>query len=398
MKDDEIADFPIVGIGASAGGLDAYKNLLRSLPTDTGAAFVLVQHLDPNHESLMADLLARHTRMEVKQAEDDMHLQRNTVYVIPPGKFLRLIDHGLFLDEPVKEKGIRLAVDYFFRSMAEVRGERSIGIVLSGTGSDGTLGIQEIKAAGGMVMVQDPSDAEYDGMPRSAMNTGNVDFVLPVSDMGEKLSQFMAHPYLAPKESASGLSDVDPTNFNSVLAMLRRYTDYDFNSYKKGTVERRVQRRMGLKQIENLADYVAYMRERPDEVNQLFRDLLIGVTRFFREPEAWESFGSEVVRRLVERKPKDEPIRAWVPGCASGEEAYTLAMAGRISKVPPVALKLIKKSMNHSLDNMGQADSFRQHFTLHQFAHQSDEFKQFVSQADASVSDFVARRDAAAKG
>lgn len=326
MKDDETADFPIVGIGASAGGLDAYKNLLRSLPTDTGAAFVLVQHLDPNHESLMADLLARHTRMEVKQAEDDMHLERNTVYVIPPGKFLRLIDHGLFLDEPVKEKGIRLAVDYFFRSMAEVRGERSIGIVLSGTGSDGTLGIQEIKAAGGMVMVQDPSDAEYDGMPRSAMNTGNVDFVLPVSDMGEKLSQFMAHPYLAPKESASGLSDVDPTNFISVLAVLRRYTDYDFNSYKKGTVERRVQRRMGLKQIENLADYVAYMRERPDEVNQLFRDLLIGVTRFFREPEAWESFGSEVVRRLVERKPKDEPIRAWVPGCASGEEAYTLAM------------------------------------------------------------------------
>lgn len=326
MKDDETADFPIVGIGASAGGLDAYKNLLRSLATDTGAAFVLVQHLDPNHESLMADLLARHTRMQVKQAEDDMHLERNTVYVIPPGKFLRLIDHGLFLDEPVTEKGIRLAVDYFFRSMAEVRGERSIGIVLSGTGSDGTLGIQEIKAAGGMVMVQDPSDAEYDGMPRSAVNTGNVDFVLPVADMGEKLQQFLAHPYLGTREPEAGLSEADPDSFNTVLALLRRYTDYDFNSYKKGTVERRVQRRMGLKQIETLDAYVAYMRERPDEVNQLFRDLLIGVTRFFREAAAWDVFGQQVVRQLIERKPKDEPVRAWVPGCASGEEAYTLAM------------------------------------------------------------------------
>ncbi|MDW4499937.1 chemotaxis protein CheB [Sulfitobacter sp. D35] len=319
-------DFPIVGVGASAGGLDAYKSLLKSLPTDTGAAYILIQHLDPNHESMMAELLARQTSMKVLQAENEMALEPNTVYVIPPGKFIRLIDHGLFLDDPVKEKGIRMAIDYFFRSLAEVRGEKSIAIVLSGTGSDGTLGIREIKAAGGMVMVQKPDDAEYDGMPRSAIDTGAVDFIAPVREMGERLVDFLRHPYLRKHDRGTALSEEAPDGFAKVLKILRSQTDYDFRSYKKGTVERRIQRRMGLRQAKTLEDYVEIMGETPEEVQQLFRDLLIGVTRFFREPEAWEAFGDEVLDPLVTRTKNGARLRAWVPGCASGEEAYTLAM------------------------------------------------------------------------
>ncbi len=320
-------DFPIVGIGASAGGLEAYKQLLTSLPDDTGAAYILIQHLDPNHPSMMADLLARQTRMTVVQAENEMTLSPNTVYVIPPGKFIRLIDHGLFLDQPVEERGVRMAIDYFFRSLAEVRGEKSIAIVLSGTGSDGTLGIREIKAAGGMVMVQDPQEAEYDGMPRNAAMTGLVDFVLPVAEMPERLVQFMQHPYLRKtRDETETLAEQAPGGFAEVLQLLRAQTDYDFRSYKKGTVERRIQRRMGLGQFKELPDYVRHLRDTPEEVHRLFRDLLIGVTRFFREPEVWQSLGDNVIEPMLDRKKKGTPIRVWVPGCASGEEAYTLAM------------------------------------------------------------------------
>lgn len=318
-------DFPIVGIGASAGGLDAYKSLLDALPADTGAAFILIQHLDPHHPSMMADLLGRHTTMTVVQAENDMALEPDTVYVIPPGKFLRLADHGLFLDEPVKERGIRMSIDHFFRSLAEGRGEKAIGIVLSGTGTDGTLGIREIKAAGGMVMVQKPEEADHDGMPRSAIATGTVDFALPVADMPERIVQFIRHPYLD-RSSTAPTSEAAPVAFQEVLRLLRIHTDYDFRSYKTGTIDRRIQRRMGLGQFKELSDYVSHLRDKPEEVHHLFRDLLIGVTRFFREPEAWEVLADRVIGPMLDAKPRTEPIRAWVPGCASGEEAYTLAM------------------------------------------------------------------------
>ncbi len=318
-------DFPIVGIGASAGGLEAYKRVLEKLPTNSGAAFILIQHLDPNHESMMADLLARHTAMPVRQAENDMALAPDTLFVIPPGKFIRLTDHGLFLDEPVQEKGVRLSIDYFFRSLAEVRCEKSIGIILSGTGTDGTLGLREIKAAGGMVMVQTPEEAEYDGMPRSAIATGLVDFVSPAAEIGERLVTFLAHPYLDRGET--GLSETAPDSFLSVLSILRDQTDYDFHSYKRATVERQIERRMGIRQSDTLEDYLSLLRRSPEEVNLLFRDLLIGVTRFFREREVWQAFATKVIDPLVHRKPRNGIIRAWVPGCATGEEAYTLAMA-----------------------------------------------------------------------
>lgn len=320
-------DFPIVGIGASAGGLDAYKRFLKALPGDTGAAYILIQHLDPNHPSMMADLLTRQTSMTVVQAADDMLLEPNTVYVIPPGKFIRLIDRKLSLDAPVEEKGMRMAIDYFFRSLAEEREEKAIGIVLSGTGSDGTLGLREIKAAGGMAMAQDAVEAEHDGMPRSAFNTGLVDFVLPVAEMPERLTQFFEHPYLRkPADADKSLSQQAGEGYNEVLRQLRLQTEYEFGNYKRGTVERRIQRRMGLGQFRELSDYVAYLTQTPEEVHCLFRDLLIGVTRFFREPEVWEALADKVIEPMLDGKKKGEAIRAWVPGCASGEEAYTLAM------------------------------------------------------------------------
>lgn len=320
-------DFPIVGVGASAGGLDAYRRLLRGLPANSGAAYVFIQHLDPNHESMMADLLARHTSMTVVQAEDDMKVEPNNVYVIPPNKFIKLVDHGLFLDEPIAERGARMSVDYFFRSLAEVRGEKAIGIVLSGTGSDGTLGCREIKAAGGMVIVQKPDTSEYDGMPRSAVGSGAVDFILPVDEMGETLKKYFRHPYLMPpKDEGLNLAESEPEGFRTILSLLHAHTDYDFKSYKKGTLERRIHRRMGLKQISSLGDYVDYLRENRSELSFLFKDLLIGVTRFFREADAWEYLSENAIASIAQRKPDGSPLRAWIPGCSSGEEAYTLAI------------------------------------------------------------------------
>lgn len=325
-KAGEANDFPVVGIGASAGGLDAFRRLLKSMPDDAGIAFILIQHLDPNHESMMVELLSRHTKMPVREAEDAMPLERNTVYMIPPGKFLKLVDHGLFLDEPIQSRGMRLPIDYFFRSLAEVRGERSIGIVLSGTGSDGTLGIKEIKAAGGMAMVQKAASAEYDGMPRSAIATGMVDYVLPIDEMPDRLLRYVHHPYLEPKNRQPDLSESAPDHFKSILSLMQVHTDHDFRCYKKATLNRRIHRRMGLRQIEKLDDYLRLLRENEAELHLLIKDLLIGVTRFFREPDSWKMIVNSVLTPLIESKTVDEPLRAWIPGCATGEEAYTLAM------------------------------------------------------------------------
>jgi two-component system CheB/CheR fusion protein len=326
MPDAEQTDFPIVGVGASAGGLDAYRQLLTALPDDSGAAFVFIQHLDPNHDSMMANLLAKFTSMPVLQADQNMPVAPNHVYIIPPNKFIKLVDHGLFLEEPVKERGIRMSIDYFLRSMADVRGEKSIGILLSGTGSDGSLGMREIKDAGGLVVVQDPSTAEYDGMPRAAINTGTVDFVLPIEEIPETLINFIRHPYLTRREQKTTILDESPDHFRSILNLLRAHTDYDFRCYKKGTLERRIQRRMGLRQIASLGEYLQVLRESPNEATLLFKDLLIGVTRFFRDREAWEELEKKAIAPLIQRKPAGEPLRAWIPGCASGEEAYTATM------------------------------------------------------------------------
>ncbi|MEZ5931687.1 MAG: chemotaxis protein CheB [Alphaproteobacteria bacterium] len=320
------ADFPVVGVGASAGGLDAFKRLLAAIPDDTGTAFVFIQHLDPNHESLMADLLARHTRMKVIEARDNMALQPDHVFMIPPGKFIRIADNGLFLDEPVTERGLRLPIDYFFRSLAEARGDRAIGIVLSGTGSDGALGLKEIKGAGGMVMAQQPDTAEYDGMPKSAVATGIVDFTLPIEEIPKAISNYVRHPMIGGRRRPATLDQEAPDHFRSMLDVLRTRTRRDFRCYKKGTLSRRIQRRMGLRHVVDADAYLELLRSDPEEVHLLFKDLLIGVTRFFRDPEIWQDLERLVVEPLVGRKKTGEPIRVWVPGCATGEEAFSLAM------------------------------------------------------------------------
>lgn len=316
----------VVGLGASAGGLDAYRQFLQAMPGDSGIAFVMIQHLDPSHESLMADLLSQHTDMPVQQVEKAIRVEPNHVYMIPPNKYLKLSDGYLYLEEPVKQRGMRMPIDYFFRSLAEVYRERAIAIVLSGTGTDGTLGIKEVKGNGGVTIVQQPDTAQHDGMPRSALATGMVDMVLPVAEMPAALLRFIRHPYMRATGRDAALEDDDEDHFRSILSLLRAHTEYDFRCYKKGTLKRRIQRRMGLNHIQTLKDYLPLLRRNRDEVTALFKDLLISVTSFFREPEAFALLEEEVLAKLVAQKKPDESIRVWVPGCATGEEAFSIAM------------------------------------------------------------------------
>ncbi|MCG6859915.1 MAG: PAS domain S-box protein [Chromatiaceae bacterium] len=318
-------DFPVVAIGASAGGLDAFKQFFSAMPADSGMAFVLIQHLDPTHESLMADLLSRYTRMKVMQVEDRMPVRSDCVYMIPPGKSLALSDGVLQLTDPVMRRGMRMPIDFFFRSLAEGQREKAICIVLSGTGTDGTLGLQAIKANGGMTMAQDPATAQYDGMPRSAEATGMVDYLLPIEKMPETLLKYVGHFYIQAVESSAPATK-EPDHLQSVLAVLHARTKHDFRCYKKGTLRRRIERRMGINHVERIAEYLMLIRESPNEATLLFKDLLIGVTGFFREPEAFKVLEQEVIPALVRERSGDAPVRVWVPGCASGEEPYSIAM------------------------------------------------------------------------
>lgn len=318
--------FPVVGIGASAGGLEALKQLFTAMPSETGLAFVLVQHLDPDHASLMADLLAKYTAMPVAQVVDGLAVAPNRVYVIPPNHYLAIRDGILRLSPPTERRGMRMPIDYFLRSLAKALREKAICVILSGTGSDGTLGLREIKGHGGMTMVQEPATAQYDGMPHSALATGLVDYRLAVDAMPEVLVRYAQHPYVRGGLTVEPETVDLPDDLSSAIALVRARTGHDFRHYKKGTINRRIARRMGLATIENTREYLDLLHRSDDEVHKLVRDLLIGVTSFFREPRAFETLATHVVPPLVERARPDEPIRLWVPGCASGEEAYSLAM------------------------------------------------------------------------
>ncbi|MBU0656171.1 MAG: PAS domain-containing protein [Gammaproteobacteria bacterium] len=313
----------VVGIGASAGGLEALKQLFRIMPDDTGVSFVLIQHLDPNHTSLLAEQLANFTPMPVSQVNEATPAEPNHVYVIPPNKYLFIENAVLKLSDPVERRGMRMAVDFFFRSLGEDRQGKAIGIILSGTGSDGSQGIKAIKEHGGMVMAQSPASAQYDGMPRNAIHTGVVDEILDVEDMPAKLVNYIRHPYI---KQAAATQDEEADYLQTVLGILRARANYDFHCYKKGTLTRRIQRRMGLKQIEQPADYITYLRATPDEVTLLSRDLLIGVTSFFRDEAAFKALEENVVEWLVREAGSDDVLRIWVPGCASGEEAYSIGI------------------------------------------------------------------------
>jgi two-component system, chemotaxis family, CheB/CheR fusion protein len=317
-------DFPIVGIGASAGGLAAFEAFFSAIPDDSnpGMAFVLVQHLDPNRKSMLTDLIGRYTRMPVYEARDGMFVQPNCVYVIPPNRDMILEYGTLKLQEPAEPHGHRLPINVFFRSLAQSKQEMSIGIVLSGTGEDGTLGVRAIKAEGGIVMVQSPESSEYDGMPRSAIATDLTDYIMPPAEMPAQLIAYVTQafgkiPHVIPKAEDA---------MKKIFNLLRIRTGHDFSDYKQKTIIRRIERRMAITNFKNVDDYVHYLEQKPAEVEALFQDLLIGVTSFFRNPTTFEEFQKKVIPNLFTGKNPDSAIRIWVPGCSTGEEAYSIGI------------------------------------------------------------------------
>ncbi len=323
------AIFPIVGIGMSAGGLEALEAFAREAPLDSEIAFVVVQHLDPTHPSMLADLIRRCTSLPVEQVEDGMRVVPNHIYIIPPNCDMALMQGKLHLIEPVARRGLRLPIDFFFRSLAEELADKAICIILSGTGTDGTLGLREIRGAGGMVMVQDPVTAKYDGMPRSAIATDMVDYILPPEKMPQELVRYTRR-FLLPHVTRPARGGIKETSaIGKIFVLLRRHTKHDFSLYRQNTILRRIERRMVIHQIEREADYLRLLQQNPLEIDVLFRELLIGVTSFFRDPGAFAVLEQQAIPQLVQRHATDQPIRVWVPGCSTGEEAYSIAILVR---------------------------------------------------------------------
>ncbi len=323
--------FPIVAIGASAGGLEALERFLCHVPTNSGMAFVVIQHLDPDHKGMMPELLQRATAMPVAQARNRMKVKPGCVYVIPPNRDLSILHDSLYLLEPVAQRGRRLPIDFFFRALADDRREHAIGVILSGMGSDGTLGLRAIKECGGLVLVQEPISAKFDSMPRSVIDAGLADIVANAEDLPQRIIDTLQHVPRIPTGAviAEPESAAQKSAFEKICILLRARTSHDFSLYKKSTVYRRIERRMAIHQLERIADYVRYLRENPQEVDLLFKELLIGVTRFFRDPAVWNSLQDEVLPTLLAATPSGTTLRAWVAGCSTGEEAYTLAIAFR---------------------------------------------------------------------
>ncbi len=326
--DARAARFPVVGIGASAGGLAAFEAFFSAMPADVepGMAFVLVQHLAPDHKSILSDLIRRYTRMQVFEVEDGVVVRPNCAYIIPPNRDMAFLNGTLQLLEPRAPRGHRLPIDFFFRSLAQDQHERAIGIVLSGTGSDGTLGVRDIKGEGGMVMAQNPASTEFDGMPRSAIATGLVDYQMPPAEMPAQLIAYAAHAFGAAPRSLPGPEPRAEHALKKIFVLLRAQTGHDFSQYKPSTVQRRIARRMAVQQIAAMDSYVRYLQQTPAEVEALFRDLLIGVTSFFRDPEAFRVLERLAIPKLFDGKAAGATVRVWTTGCSTGEEAYSVAI------------------------------------------------------------------------
>jgi two-component system, chemotaxis family, CheB/CheR fusion protein len=341
--------FPVVGIGASAGGLEALRGFLEAIPGGPGAALVVVVHLSPEHHSLLAELLQPHTQMPVTQVTDLVKMEPNHVYVIPPNRNLSSIDTHLRLSPLEESRQARAPIDHFFRTLARTHDSKAVGIVLSGSGSDGAVGLKAIKEAGGLILAQDPVEAAFDGMPQSAIATGIVDDVLAVGEMADRLlTYFSTEPVLVLPDEALDKPGVavgreDALVLQRIFARLRTLTGHDFSRYKRGTVGRRMARRMQLHGLTSLQAYLELLRDEPDEAHALFKDLLIVVTNFFREPATFAALAEEVIPRLFEGKGRDDEVRVWVPGCATGEEAYSLAIlllehAARLEARPSIQI------------------------------------------------------------
>ncbi|MBL8473117.1 MAG: PAS domain-containing protein [Rhodocyclaceae bacterium] len=329
-------NFPIVGIGCSAGGLEALETFFRNIPSDCGMAFVVVQHLDPRYASTLPELIGRRAGLAVKEAKDRMKVLPNHVYVIPPNKDLSLLHETLHLLDPAPIAGLRLPVDFFFRTLAEDRHERAIGVILSGMGSDGMLGLRAIKEKGGFALVQDPAEAKADGMPRSAIDAGLADYIGRAGDLP---TQIQACARL-PAHFGAGGEAVAPAALSAldkIIVLLRDRCGADFSDYKTSTLYRRIERRTTLHQLNGISAYVRYLRENPQELDLLFKELLIGVTNFFRDAAMWDTLRDEALPALFASHPGGALLRAWVPACSSGEEAYSLAMVFReaLDKIRP---------------------------------------------------------------
>ena len=322
-------DATIVAIGASAGGIEALTELLKYLPPDTGMAFVLVQHLDPKHHSILTELLAKKTAMTVTEVSDGLPVKPNHVYVIPPNAAMSISDHTLHLSPREESRGAHMAVDLFMRSLAEQKGNRAIGVILSGSGTDGTLGMREIQAHGGVTFAQDEGSAKYFGMPRSAVTAGCVDYVLDPKGIVRELARLARHPYVA-RSILAGSDEGAPIpekGLTAIFQVLRLATGVDFTHYRKSTILRRIHRRMVVHRIDNIEQYAKFAQKKPAEIKALYQDMLINVTSFFRTPRVFEALKSTVFPVLQKNLRREQGIRIWTPGCASGEETYSVAMA-----------------------------------------------------------------------
>jgi two-component system CheB/CheR fusion protein len=320
----------VVAIGGSAGGLEAFERFFAGIPPSTGMAFVVIQHLDPTHKALMSELLQRSTTMLVKEIEDGVRVEPDHVYVIPPNTDLSISDGRLHLCKPSAAHGRRLPIDLFFQSLAVECGDRSIAVIVSGTGSDGTLGLKAIKEVAGVVLVQSPDSAKYDGMPRSAISTGQVDCVAPIDNLPKELIAYVNHmPRL--REDIEESADHPPGALQKILRLLKTRTGHDFSLYKKSTLYRRIEKRASLRQIGGISEYAVYLEQSSEEMDSLFKELLIGVTQFFRDPGAFEYLQDKIIPDLVKSAAQGSSIRVWVPGCSTGEEAYSLAILLRES-------------------------------------------------------------------
>ena len=317
--------FPIVGIGASAGGLEALEQFFRSVPDASGLAYAVVQHLDPTHKGILPELLQHATSMKVMQVKQNTKVQPDCVYVIPPNKDMSISNGEFKLAKPASPRGLGLPIDLFFRSLALNSGQQSVGVILSGMGSDGVLGVKAIKEAAGIVLVQDPATAKFDCMPRSAIDTGLVDIVALAEELPTKILAFLQRTNQDIVQQP--LKEKDKNSIEDIIVMLRAYTGHDFSLYKKNSICRRLERRMGIHHIINIKDYIKYMKDNPQELELLFKELLIGVTNFFRDVTSWDYLRDYTLPALFERRHDSWELRAWIPGCSTGEEAYSLAMA-----------------------------------------------------------------------
>ena len=313
--------FPIVGVGASAGGLEAFIVMVKNLPENTGMAFVLVQHLDPTHPSALSEILSRTAKMPVVEVTDGMTIIPNRIHVMPANTTMTLQDGEFRLGARLLVRGQHLPIDHFFQSLAEDRGDQAIGVILSGTASDGTEGCRAIKAAGGITFAQDEASAKFTSMPRSATSAGLIDFVMAPRQIAKELTRIGQHPSMAKEKATLEPSpDISSRDFSKILNLIRDASGVDFTFYKQSTLQRRIHRRMVLQHIDDIKGYLAFVRETPQEIDELYRDILIHVTGFFRDKESYDVLAEHVFPALIEsRNLEENPIRIWIPGCSTGE-------------------------------------------------------------------------------